>query len=115
MNSELFLNKLNNYFATRSDFLSLEQLSSCFNKYTRKGFTVGERVICGESAGDCISLFSEDELNVAILFLQKGTLLENLKENTDSLLNRYTYSNFKSRSISLFTKTAVVLRGTRYV
>lgn len=115
MNSDLFLNKLNNYFNSRSDFLSVEQLNSCFNKFKQTGFSPKERIISGDQSNSCETLFTEDELNVALLFLENGTVTENLKENSETLLNRYTYNNFRNRSISLFTKTGIVLRGTRYV
>lgn len=115
MNSDLFLNKLNNYFNSRGDFLSVEQLNNCFNKFKRTGFSPKERIISGDHSNSCETLFTEDELNVALLFLENGTVTENLKENSENLLNRYTYNNFKNRSISLFTNTGIVLRGTRYV
>lgn len=115
MNSDLFLNKLNNYFNSRGDFLSVEQLNNCFNKFKRTGFSPKERIISGDHSNSCETLFTEDELNVALLFLEIGTVTENLKENSETLLNRYTYNNFRNRSISLFTNTGIVLRGTRYV
>lgn len=115
MNTNTFLSKLTNYLENQSTFLSTENLNHCFNRFVSKNFNRTSRVVCSENAEACIDMFSEEELALAILFAERGTLLESLSIEEESIINRYTFNNFKQKSISLFTNTGIVIRGARYV
>lgn len=115
MNSDIFLNKLNNYLDNRTGFLSAENLNECYNKFLNKKFKLGYRFISSNGSTSASRLFNDEELKTAMLFVEQGTIFDNLEAQDSIILNRFTFTNFKKKSVVFFTKTGTFLRGTRYV
>ena len=115
MNTSNFLTKLSDYLENRTGFLSAEKLNSCYNKFVVAGFKIGLRMTSSDKAVTCVNLFSDEELISAMLFVEQRSIFENMLVEESVVLNRFTFNNFKQKSVALFTCTGTFIRGTRYV